>query len=149
MTAWVVNTRVVIGGQTIILSSMGMLHIKTQVFGVRNVKSGLNLGMRVVMTAWVINTRVTTLRPKLTLDLIFLTSITYVHTCNMPISLYQIFLKSTVYEIASQVKWPWKGMDQGNNFCKKRYLKKMSGFLRYWPLSLHRKTAKLLNMALI
>ena len=29
MTAWVVNTRVVIGGQTIILSSMGMLHIKT------------------------------------------------------------------------------------------------------------------------
>ena len=26
-------------------------------------------------------------------------------------------------------------------------LKKMSGILRQWPLSLHRKTAKLLNMA--
>ena len=35
---------------------------------------------------------------------------------NVAISLYQMFLKSTVYEIASQVKWPWKVMDWGSNF---------------------------------
>ena len=39
-------------------------------------------------------------------------------------------------------------MDEGNNFRKKN-LKKMSDILRQWPLSLHRKTAILLNMALI
>ena len=63
----------------------------------------------------------------------------------MYISLYQIFLKSTVYEISSLDKRPWKGMDQGNNFRKK--IEKMSGILRQWPLSLHRKMEKLQNMA--
>ena len=54
-----------------------------------------------------------------------------------------------VYEIASQVKRPWNGMDKKNNFYKRKLEKKMLGILRQWPLSLHRKTAKLLNMALI
>ena len=37
----------------------------------------------------------------------------------------------------------------GKQFLLKKALKKMSGILRQWPISLHRKTAKLLNMALI
>ena len=36
------------------------------------------------------------------------------------ISLYQIVLKCTVNEIASQIKRPWKVMEYGNNFCKKK-----------------------------
>ena len=57
MTAWVVITRVVItrvvkGGQNIILSSMGMLHVKTKVIEVGNVESRVNLGLGVVITAF-------------------------------------------------------------------------------------------------
>ena len=44
------------------------------------------------------------------------------------LSLYQIFLKSTVYEIASQVKRPWKGMDLGKNVCKKKVSKNVRNF---------------------
>ena len=65
----------------------------------------------------------------------------------MYISLYQIFLKYTVYEIfTGQTALERYGL--GKQFLKKeRKLKKMSGILRQWQLSLHRKTAKLLNMA--
>ena len=40
-----------------------------------------------------------------------LTNIEVYSVMKMYISMYHIFLKSTVYEIASQVKRPWKGMD--------------------------------------
>ena len=43
---------------------------------------------------------------------------------------------------------PGKVWTEGINFLKNN-LKKMSDILRQWPLSLHRKTAILLNMALI
>ena len=50
MTTLVVITRVVKGGHNIISSSMGMLHVKTWEFGVRNVKFGFLYGLGVVMT---------------------------------------------------------------------------------------------------
>ena len=43
---------------------------------------------------------------------------------------------------------PGKVWTRQTIFVKKLF-EKMSGFLRYWPLSLHRKTAKLLIMAQI
>ena len=46
----------VIGVHSII--NKGMLHVKTWVIEVRNVKSGVNLGLKVVMTIWVVITRV-------------------------------------------------------------------------------------------
>ena len=58
MTTLVVITRVVKGGQNIILSSIGMLHLKTSEIGARNVKFGVSLGLRVVRTAWVVIARV-------------------------------------------------------------------------------------------
>ena len=45
------------------------------------------------------------------------------------LSLYQILLKSTVYEIASQVKRPWKAMEYRQQFLLKE-MKEMSGILR-------------------
>ena len=51
MTAWGVITRVVIGVQISLSLSKGILHVKTWVIEVRNVKSGFNLGLKVVMTA--------------------------------------------------------------------------------------------------
>ena len=65
-----------------------MLHIKKLVFGARNVKSRVNLGLGEVMTAWVVITRVVKGGQNFLL-------------LRMGISLYQIFLKSTVYEISS------------------------------------------------
>ena len=40
---------------------------------------------------------------------------------------------------------PGKVWTRKTIFVKKKYLKKMSGFLRQWPLSLHRKTSKIAN----
>ena len=64
----------------------------------------------------------------------------------MDSSLYQI-LKSIIYELASQVKRPWKGMGWGYNFCKKKIEKNVWN-LATVAANLHRKTAKLLIMAL-
>ena len=60
VTTLVVITRVVKGSQNIILSSMGlgMLHVKTWEFGVRNVKFGVKYGLGVVMPTLVFITRV-------------------------------------------------------------------------------------------
>ena len=42
---------------------------------------------------------------------------------------------------------PGKVWTRETIFVKKNLKKKMSGIFRQWPFSLHRKTAKLLNMA--
>ena len=57
MTALVVITCVVIGGQSSIWSSIGMLHIKTWLIEVSNVKFGVILSLGVVMTTKVVKTR--------------------------------------------------------------------------------------------